>query len=142
MRRGTRADLPELLRIERAAHTHPWTPGMLAAEFDVEVSSVWVVLEGRGVVGFVILWWIVGEVTIVDVAVEPAAQRQGMGSAMIRAAIAAPGVDRVLLEVRVSNAPARALYHTLGFQEIGLRRRYYADNGEDACVMGLEVGGA
>jgi ribosomal-protein-alanine N-acetyltransferase len=42
------------------------------------------------------------------------------------------------LEVRVSNEPARALYAAYGFYEVGLRKRYYADNHEDAVIMTTE----
>ena len=47
--------------------------------------------------------------------------------------------QRVLLEVRASNAPARALYERLGFAVAGVRRRYYHDNGEDAVLMTLDL---
>jgi ribosomal-protein-alanine N-acetyltransferase len=45
----------------------------------------------------------------------------------------------VLLEVRVSNQAAASLYRSFGFREVGIRPRYYADNGEDALLMDLEL---
>lgn len=135
VRLATPADLPALLRIERAAHAHPWTEAMLVAEFACAPSTIWVVEGADDPVGFLVLWFVVGEVTIMDVAVSPEVQRQGVARALIEAALRVDGVERVLLEVRVSNAPARALYEALGFEEIGRRARYYTNNGEDACVM-------
>jgi ribosomal-protein-alanine N-acetyltransferase len=55
-------------------------------------------------------------------------------------AIAADGaMNEATLEVRVSNEPARALYRAYGFHDVGLRKRYYEDNGEDAVIMTTEA---
>jgi ribosomal-protein-alanine N-acetyltransferase len=49
------------------------------------------------------------------------------------------GATRVLLEVRASNAAAQQLYASLGFQRIGIRKKYYVDNKEDAYVMQKKI---
>ena len=45
------------------------------------------------------------------------------------------GVERIFLEVRESNSPARNLYSAKGFKEIGIRKKYYRDPVEDAHIM-------
>ena len=50
------------------------------------------------------------------------------------------GMERMTLEVRVSNRPAQSLYKRLGFAIAGIRKGYYADTGEDAMIMWAELG--
>ncbi|MBU6162749.1 MAG: GNAT family N-acetyltransferase, partial [Myxococcales bacterium] len=69
-------------------------------------------------------------------------RRSGVGCSLMKQACQtarARGCGALFLEVRPSNAPARALYQRLGFQATGLRKRYYRDNGEDAIVMRLDL---
>jgi ribosomal-protein-alanine N-acetyltransferase len=71
-------------------------------------------------------------------AVRPERRRRGHARALVNATLAAfPGARRVHLEVRPSNAAARALYEAMGFSTTGLRRRYYGD--EDALLMTLDL---
>jgi len=73
--------------------------------------------------------------------VASAQRRNGLGRDLLRFLLAearAAGAIRLLLEVRTGNGAARALYRGLGFQEEGLRRRYYRDPVEDAVLMSLQ----
>jgi ribosomal-protein-alanine N-acetyltransferase len=71
-----------------------------------------------------------------NVAVDPASRRRGVGATLLHELLTIAGGDAQLtLEVRVSNVGAIALYEKLGFLSAGVRRRYYADNGEDALIM-------
>jgi ribosomal-protein-alanine N-acetyltransferase len=77
------------------------------------------------------------EAEILTLAVDPARRRQGIGAALLRAAMeraAGMGATAMFLEVAVTNQAARALYAAHGFTEAGLRRRYYAD-GTDALIL-------
>jgi ribosomal-protein-alanine N-acetyltransferase len=72
-----------------------------------------------------------------NVAVDPEVRRTGVATALLADLIARiddPGA-RFTLEVRPSNRPARRLYERFGFRSVGLRKRYYQDNGEDAVIM-------
>ncbi len=83
-----------------------------------------------------------GEAELLRVAVRPEARRSGLGRALLResqARLEARGIRTLLLEVRVSNAPARALYEAEGWRGEGLRRGYYRD-GEDAALYRKELG--
>lgn len=92
--------------------------------------------------GFALVWLAADEVHLIDLAVEPESRRRGVGRALLRAVIAggrAAGGAQVLLEVRHSNTAALRLYAGAGFRELDVRRAYYADNGEDALVMRLDL---
>ena len=89
-------------------------------------------------VGFVGLWYMAGEAHIVSISVREAYRRQGLGELLLIGAVEMGmrhGVQVVTLEARVSNEAAIALYLKYGFEEVGIRRRYYSDNGEDAAIM-------
>ena len=87
--------------------------------------------------GFVLARVAADEAEILTLAVAPAARRQGLGGALLAAAMAgavARGATAMFLEVSDRNAAARVLYAVAGFAETGRRRRYYAD-GADALVL-------
>ena len=93
------------------------------------------------VVGFGGLWLMVDEAHIVTVAIVPSERRRGLGSIVVHGLMSLaiePQMALATLEVRVSNEAARALYAMYGFYEVGLRKRYYADNHEDAVIMTTE----
>ena len=88
--------------------------------------------------GFVGIWFMAGDAHIVAIAVREDRRRLGLGELLLIGAIElsmARGAQVVTLEARVSNEAAKALYAKYGFDEVGLRRGYYADNREDAVIM-------
>ena len=90
------------------------------------------------IVGFVGIWFIADDAHIVSLGVRPNDHRKGLGELLLLAAFREArryGMREVTLEVRASNSPAQALYDKYGFREVGLRKRYYIDNGEDAIIM-------
>lgn len=90
------------------------------------------------IVGLVGLWFVMDEAHVVIIGNRPGDRRKGLGEMLLIAALEA-GIARgarvVTLEVRGSNQVARRLYHKYGFREVGVRKRYYADNNEDAVIM-------
>lgn len=92
--------------------------------------------------GFAGYWYDGDDAEIMDIGVGAAYQRRGIAAAMMTWMIERArqqGARRLLLEVRVDNAPALALYERFGFTTIGLRKRYYQPEGIDAHVMALDV---
>ena len=93
------------------------------------------------VVGFTGFWVMAGEAHITNIAVREEYRRQGIGESLIISIMdmaAALNAEFVTLEVRVSNTIAQNLYRKYGFTEVGLRHRYYHDNGEDALLMSTD----
>ena len=90
------------------------------------------------VVGFAGLWFMVDEAHITTIGVRSDLRRRGIGELLLIGAIGLAlqrGSRVVTLEVRASNVAAQALYQKYGFQTVGRRRAYYADNNEDALIM-------
>ena len=132
-------DLDEVLEIERASFSMPWSRGAFTYEIERNrVARCWVMREDDRVAGYLCLWEVADELHITNVAVHPAYRRRGIGRAML-AAVLDDAVRRSLslvgLEVRPTNAEARALYESFGFRVVGRRRGYYYDTGEDALIM-------
>jgi ribosomal-protein-alanine N-acetyltransferase len=111
---------------------------MVAAEFSgLNPSRYYAAEEDGQIVAYAGIWVIPPEGYITNVAVLPECRRKGIASAVLQKMIddsLAEGVTDITLEVRVSNVPAIALYKTFGFEEAGVRPRYYQD-GEDALIM-------
>ncbi len=90
------------------------------------------------IAGYLGLWYMIDEAHIVAVATDPALRRRGIGELLVAEALElarARDAQTVTLEVRVSNTAAQALYEKYGFRRLGLRKRYYTDNNEDALIM-------
>jgi ribosomal-protein-alanine N-acetyltransferase len=88
--------------------------------------------------GFIGVWLVAGEAHIVTVAVRESHRRMGIGERLVIATIEAAleyGQEVLTLEVRKSNEAAQLLYEKYGFSRVGLRKRYYTDNNEDAVLM-------
>src|SRR6185503_12809074 len=93
------------------------------------------------IVGYGGMWLMVDEAHITTFAVHPAWRRQRVGERLLLAFLdlaIARQAREATLEVRLSNIAARRLYEKYGFRPVGLRPRYYSDNGEDALIMTTE----
>jgi len=140
------ADLDEVAALERVVFPNPWPRVLFERDVvDDGINQTFVARKGRLLVGYLIGWLVVDELHIGNVAVLPAARRDGVATVMVRRALEIArgrGVVRATLEVRASNAAAIALYRKFGFNEVAIRRGYYTDDGEDAIVMLLTFGGS
>lgn len=113
----------------------PSTLALLEYDLTAPTRCALVAVEADRVVGFAVASVGAGEAHLLDVAVAPDARRRGIGAALVtrlRETVARErGAAAMTLEVRRSNAPARALYRHLGFVEAGERPAYYPDGGPD-----------
>ena len=94
--------------------------------------------ELRSIVGYAGIWVMTDEAHVTTIATHPDVRGRGVGELLLLALIHRSievGARWMTLEVRASNAVAQALYRKYTFKEMGVRRRYYSDNGEDALVM-------
>ena len=133
------ADLPAVQSIERASFATPWPPNAYRSELETNRLAHYLVARAdREVVGFGGIWIMVDEAHITTFAVAPEWRRRRVGERLLLALLdlaVARRASEATLEVRLSNLPARRLYEKYGFRPVGLRPRYYSDNGEDAYIM-------
>ena len=137
VRRLTYADLPQVVAIERRAFPTPWSLAMFVLELSKPSGICLAAFVEEELAGYLVcsrydtIWH------IMNVAVDPDRRRHGIGSTLLSRLF--ERIDdpdaQYTLEVRRSNVAALALYDRFRFRAAGVRRRYYADNGEDAVVM-------
>jgi ribosomal-protein-alanine N-acetyltransferase len=137
----TAEDLDDIVPMERLAHAFPWTPGIFSDNL-VSGYNCWVLEENDSVIAYGIVQIVVGEAHLLNITVDPKRQGQGLGRQLLTEliAIARPKAETMFLEVRPSNTNAIALYNSIGFNEIGLRKNYYPAAGggrEHALMMAL-----
>jgi ribosomal-protein-alanine N-acetyltransferase len=145
IRTAIRDDFPALLSLERAAGSAAhWTEAAYGRVFDPDAPRrIALVADDGAVRAFLVARAAGGEWEIENVVVAEPARRQGLGSSLVRHLLALAtqdAADAVWLEVRESNAAARALYLRCGFRETGRRRGYYSDPEEDAVLYELVLG--
>lgn len=131
-------DLTVVATIEQASFADPWSASDFASLLAVEHSIFLVAESNDEIVGYVVAISVLDEGEILNVAVSPGRRGEGIGGLLLDAALSeveARGAQTVFLEVRVSNAAARALYGSRGFVEISQRKNYYRTPVEDALVM-------
>jgi ribosomal-protein-alanine N-acetyltransferase len=136
VRRLTYADLPQIVAIERRAFTSPWSLAMFVLELSKPSGICLAAEAGPDLVGYLICSRYDAVWHVMNIAVDPTERRRGIATALLERLLERVERDAQLtLEVRRSNAGAMTLYERFGFRSAGVRRRYYADNGEDAIVM-------
>ena len=135
-------DVDAVHAIEESCFAVPWSRDAFVREVTENLCARYVVLREDGVpVGYAGTWLVMDEGHITNIAVRSDRRGLGYGEMVTRGMIqlaADTGITWMTLEVRRGNAAAIGLYKKLGFVEVGYRKRYYADNGEDALVMVLE----
>jgi ribosomal-protein-alanine N-acetyltransferase len=136
-------DLPAVHEIERASFSTPWPDDAYRAEITTNRLATYLVARSGGtLVGFAGIWLMVDEAHVTTFAVHPDWRRRGIGERLLLTLLdvsLARHAREATLEVRLSNVAARRLYEKYGFRPVGLRPRYYSDNGEDALIMTTEL---
>ncbi len=154
-RRMRLEDLPRVVEIEKDGFRHPWSRELLERELSHAWSTVLLAIEdlpgvpgqapgggAEAIVGFIVFWLVHDEVHVLNIATAREERRRGIGRALMEEAAEAGrrrGATLVTLEVRRSNQAAIALYRALGYRQVGVRPNYYAEEGEDAIVMVLDL---
>ena len=133
--------IAQVAELEKICFADPWSEKSVASELENPLSYWLVALEGDTVAGYVGSQTVLGETDMMNVAVRPEYRRQGVAEALIKALIEGLKARQshcLTLEVRDSNAPARALYEKRGFLEVGRRKNYYRNPREDALILRKE----
>ena len=141
-----KADLPEIMAIERESFASPWTAGMFAKEIDSAHSMCLCVRINFGsksvVAAYIIFWLVADEAHLHNLAVKKEYRSQGLAFGLMEAMNQIAGVNKITsqtLEVRESNTEAIKLYQKCGFVVKGVRPLYYTDTCEDALIMWADV---
>lgn len=137
------ADLARVVEIERHTFSDPWSPAAFRdALRQPHIRTLGAFDIAGWLAGYAIASVAADEGEILNIAVDPAARRQGLGARLLEGVLAdleAVGVRSVYLDVRRSNEAAIRLYQRAGFEVLGVRAGYYRQPHEDALTMGLRV---
>ena len=132
------ADAAAVEKVEMACFSMPWSRESFWEEAAQEAAYYLLALDDGEVIGYVGVWLLGEEGHITNVAVAPEMRRRGVGAALLAELMRIAmehSVRSMTLEVRPSNTSALRLYEGLGFAAIGVRKKYYQDNDEDAILM-------
>ena len=136
------AHVAQIAQLEKLCFSDPWSENSVASELDNPLSLWLVALDGETVAGYVGSQSVLDGADMMNVAVYPDYRRKGIARELVTGlmnALVEKGVKSLALEVRVSNAPAIALYEQMGFQQVGLRPNYYRNPKENALIMRKEL---
>ena len=131
-------DIPELSAIEAATFSMPWTAADFEGLLERDYCTYYVAECDGKIIGSCGMTESFGEGSIDNVVVEESCRGKGVGHKLIQKLLEEgekQGIEAFTLEVRVSNAPAIALYTDLGFVSEGIRPRFYEKPVEDAMIM-------
>jgi ribosomal-protein-alanine N-acetyltransferase len=137
IRRWEEKDVAKIAEMEQRCFKDAWSEAMLRESFSNPLTHCFLVEEGGQVCGYCCLFVLFEDAEVLNIAVDESHRGKGYAKQMMgqmHACAKTLGAERCLLEVRVSNAPAIALYKGFGYQSYGVREKYYAD-GESAYVM-------
>ncbi|MGC8514254.1 MAG: ribosomal protein S18-alanine N-acetyltransferase [Acidimicrobiales bacterium] len=134
-----RRHLRRVLEIEHKVYPNPWTLGLFLSELGQPRDRFYVVARITGkVAGYAGLMIGYEESHVTNIAVDPSWQRHQVATRLLinlHGAALKHSTRNMTLEVRLSNAPAQAMYRQFGFETEGIRKNYYVENQEDALVM-------
>lgn len=139
IRRMESRDVPEVIQIQsRSGEAAQWS--QLAYENSCRDTGQFALVAERDgqIAGFIVAREVAHEMEILNLAVDSAARRQGVGSALLRSTFAQAlknAATKVLLEVRASNTVAQRFYQAHGFVSTGIRPNYYREPLEDALLL-------
>ena len=131
----------QIAELEQRCFSDPWSVRSIESELSNRLSLWLVALDGDTVAGYIGSQTVLGEADMMNIAVSPEYRRRGVAQSLVEALeqhLRAKGAYQLTLEVRVSNAPAIALYEKLGFQQVGKRPNYYSHPKEDAYILRKE----
>jgi ribosomal-protein-alanine N-acetyltransferase len=135
------ADLDQLMEIESYSFPTPWKRAMYEHDLTQNKFSRFYVLknaETGELAAYIGTWFIYEEAHVGTIASKKEFRGRRLAEQMLAyTALQAlnEGLEYIILEVRVGNDPARRLYERLGFEQVGIRRKYYTDTGEDALLL-------
>jgi [ribosomal protein S18]-alanine N-acetyltransferase len=143
VRRMAAADVAAVAALEAEVFTTPWSVETFASLLDRPNLELLVLDHERdGVIGYAVLWCILDQGELANVAVTPRLRGRGLGTHLLARVFDVArerGIQTMFLEVRASNERALDLYRRFGFSDVGRRKGYYDHPREDALIMAAKL---
>ena len=133
--------VPQIAELEKLCFNDPWSVNSIASELENRLAFWLVAVEEDQVIGYVGSQTVLGETDMMNIAIHPDHRKRGIATELIEALIRGlteRGSHSLMLEVRASNEPAKALYTKMGFESVGVRKNYYRNPREDALILRKE----
>ena len=138
IRRGEARDAQAIYRIGTLCFTDAWREETVAHDLAQPLSRYWVAEVNHQVAAFACFWFVVDELQLVNIGVEPAMRRMGIAERLLRSGMEEAkkcGLAHMSLEVRIGNLPAQHLYKKYGLEIASLRKGAYEHPAEDGYIM-------
>ena len=138
IREMKREDCQEVWNLQKHCFSIPWSMESLESMFQTKGYTSLIALDDQRIIGYVGMKAVFDEADITNVAVDLSERRQGIGKALIKELLIIADqqkLNRIFLEVRMSNEAAIRLYEGVGFKKIDCRKNYYEKPREDAWIM-------
>ncbi len=138
---ATEEHLSFIVQIEKELFSMPWSENGFREALESENANIWVSLDENVVQGYLVMYTSIDEGEITNVAVAPGYRKAGIGTNLVKTAqdyARDHQINRVVLEVRVSNHSAISVYEKMNFQNLGIRKGFYDLPKEDAMIMAWE----
>ena len=142
VRRIKNTDVEAVAKLEKLYFTDAWSEKSILESMQQPQAFILVAEEQDEIVGYCIVYFVLDEAEIARIAVEASRRKQGVGQELLRAACRTgiqQGVERLLLDVRESNAAAQRFYRAFGFVEDGIRKNFYDNPKEHAVLMSMSI---
>lgn len=142
IRRISESDIETVASLEAEIFPDPWSAKSIKETYDQKHALILGAYQDENLIGYVIFYYILDEGEIARIAVSPSHRRQGVADEIFAGLLSfctKNSVERILLDVRVSNEAAIAFYKKSGFAEDGIRKNFYDNPKEHALLMSTSV---
>lgn len=143
IRKMRREDVAEVAELEKKIFPDAWSENAILETWKQRQTMLLIALEDRKIIGYLILYFVLEDGEIARIAVADEYRRKGVAGKMLRELALLcreNGVNRLMLDVRESNEPAKAFYARQGFEVDGIRKDYYTNPVENAVLMSVPLG--
>lgn len=129
-------DMHSLSEIAALSFTDPWSERLFKEAFESVYTKIFTANDNSGeIIGYVVLSETGDDISVDDIAVLPDFRRMGIGRSLLKYSFNEYSKRNFILEVRESNLSAIDLYKSMGFEQVGFRKRYYRNPDEGAVLM-------
>ena len=135
-------DIEAIASLESEIFSDSWSEKSIKETYENQNACILGAYKEGALAGYVIFYYVLDEGEIARIAVSPQYRRQGVADQIFAGLLdfcAEKSIERILLDVRISNEPAIAFYRKSGFVEDGIRKNFYENPKEDALLMSVSV---